>query len=200
MTGLPTTPAVVQVRPLLREIILGVVAFRQPYPADGREARLAAVLLDELVVARTAPLHLPMPRDPRLRRITDRLLVDPADRRPLEGWARTAGASTRTLARLFRRDTGLGFADWRREARLLRALERLAAGEAVTTVALELGYDGPSAFIAMFRARLGTTPGRYFVDAPADGARRGRSLRHGRGERHRTGAPEARVVRTRSGA
>jgi AraC-like DNA-binding protein len=164
--GLPAAPAVVQVRPLLRELIFAAVGFRQPYARNGREARLVAVLLDELEVVRTAPLHLPMPRDPRLRAITDHLVTDPADKRPLGAWARTAGASTRTLARLFRSETGLGFAHWRQEARLLRALERLAAGEAVTTVALELGYDGPSAFITMFRSRLGTTPGRYFVAAP----------------------------------
>jgi AraC-like DNA-binding protein len=169
---LPTTCAVVQVRPLLRELILAAVAFRQPYHAVGPEARLVGVLLDELDVARTAPLHLPMPRDPRLLAITAPLLADPSDKRPLGAWARTAGASARTLARLFRRETGLGFAHWRQQARLLRALERLAAGEAVTAVALDLGYDGPSAFIAMFRSRLGTTPGRYFVaDAAARAAR-----------------------------
>jgi AraC-like DNA-binding protein len=165
----PAACAVVQVSPLLRELILRAVAFRQPYERSGREARLVAVLLDELTTARTAPLHLPMPRDRRLLAITERLSVDPADKRPLAAWARTAGASPRTLARLFRRETGLGFAHWRQQARLLRALERLAAGESVTTVALELGYEGPSAFIAMFRSRLGATPGRYFV-SPVHGA------------------------------
>ncbi len=165
LAGLPATCAVVQVRPLLRELILAAVALAQPYAPNGREARLVAVLLDELDAARTAP----MPRDPRLRRVTDRLLADPADRRPLAAWAQTAGASTRTLARLFQRETGLGFAHWRQQARLLRALERLAAGEPVTTVAFDLGYDGPSAFIAMFRSRLGTTPGRYFVVTPSAG-------------------------------
>jgi AraC-like DNA-binding protein len=68
----------------------------------------------------------------------------------------------RTLARLFRRETGLSFAAWRQQLRLLRALERLAAGEPVTAVALDLGYSGPSAFVAMFRRALGVSPGRYF--------------------------------------
>jgi AraC-like DNA-binding protein len=165
IAGLPAACAVVQVRPLLRELILQAVACRQPYAPSGREARLVAVLLDELTTARAAPLHLPMPRDPRLLAITERLSLDPADKRPLGAWARTAGASARTLARLFRRETGLGFAHWRQQARLLRALERLAAGEGVTSVALDLGYDSPSAFITMFRSRLGATPGRYFLPA-----------------------------------
>jgi AraC-like DNA-binding protein len=167
-TALPDACAVVGVSPLLRELVLRVVAFTRPYPRGGPEARLVAVLLDELAAARAAPLHLPAPRDPRLRAITERLAADPADKRSLAAWARSAGASARTLARLFRRETGLGFAHWRQQARLLRALERLAAGDAVTTVALDLGYDSPSAFITMFRSRLGATPGRYFggADAP----------------------------------
>lgn len=197
VAGLPTAPAVVQVRPLLRELIVAVVGFRQPYVPDGPEARIVAVLLDEIEVARTAPLHLPIPRDPRLLAITERLLVDPADRRPLGAWARTAGASSRTLARLFRRETGLGFAHWRQEARLLRALERLATGEQVTTVALDLGYDGPSAFITMFRSRLGTTPGRYFVAGqPAERGRPG--LAYARGQRKRAESPILRRKLTRS--
>jgi AraC-like DNA-binding protein len=109
-----------------------------------------------------APLHLPQPRDPRLRAVTGALLRDPGDARSLTAWSRHAGASARTLARGFLRETGMGFGAWRQQARLLRALELLAEGEPVTRVALELGYAGPSAFIAMFRRALGATPGRYF--------------------------------------
>ena len=57
----------------------------------------------------------------------------------------------------------MSFQAWRQQRRLLRALELLATGADVTTVALELGYDNPSAFIAMFRRCLGTTPARYLA-------------------------------------
>jgi AraC-like DNA-binding protein len=160
--SLPDTCAVLHVSPLLRELIVRVVAFGGQYAKNGREARLVAVLLDEVAAARTAPLHLPTPSDPRLRVITDRLAADPGDKRSLAAWAGSAGASARTLARLFQHETGLSFAHWRQQARLLRALERLAAGDPVTAVAFDLGYDSPSAFITMFRSRLGATPGRYF--------------------------------------
>lgn len=73
-----------------------------------------------------------------------------------------AGASARTLARIFREETGMTFGHWRQQIRLLAALERLAGGEAVTIVALECGYESPSSFIAMFRRALGVTPGKYF--------------------------------------
>ena len=153
---------VVQVSALLRESILRAVEFAQPYREDGPEARVVAVIADEIRAAPTAPLHLPLPRDPRARRVADALRAYPGDPRTLAGWAREGGASPRTLERLFERETKLPFAAWRQQARLLRGFELLASGESVTSVALELGYETPSAFIAMFRRVLGTSPGRYF--------------------------------------
>ncbi len=171
--GLPAVCGVVQVSPLLRELVLRAVAFRQPYDVDGADARLAMVLLDEIRAAPVAPLHLPMPADERALRVVRALEADPGDARSLSKWGRTAGASSRTLARVFRAETGLGFRAWRQQLRLLRALERLANGDAVTTVAVELGYDSPSAFIAMFKKALGVPPSQYFVTRAA--RRRARS-------------------------
>jgi len=153
---------VVQVSELLRAAILRAVRFAPAYPESGPESRLVSVIVDEIHDARTAPLHLPMPRDERARRVAEALAVDPGDRRTLPQWARVAGASERTLERLFRDETALSFGAWRQQARLLHALERLASGESVTEVALRLGFEGPSAFIAMFKQAMGTTPGRYF--------------------------------------
>jgi AraC-like DNA-binding protein len=90
----------------------------------------------------------------------------PDDPRRLADWARVAAASPRTLERRFRRETGMSFGAWRQQARLLRALELLAAGEPVTATALQVGFETPSAFIALFRRALGTTPGRYFRPSP----------------------------------
>jgi AraC-like DNA-binding protein len=153
---------VVQVSPLLRAGILRAVEFAQPYPPGGPEARLVRVIVDEIRAAPTAPLHLPMPSDPRARRLAEVLHENPEDRRRLSEWARLAGASERTLERLFRNELGMTFGAWRQQARLLRGLEILAAGESVTTVALRVGFETPSAFIAMFRRAMGTTPAKYF--------------------------------------
>jgi AraC-like DNA-binding protein len=98
-----------------------------------------------------------------LQQITTALRADPADDRTLDIWARAAGASSRTLTRLFLAETGMTFRQWQRQARLLAGLVRLADGQPVTVVALEVGYASPSAFIAMFRRALGTTPGQYFL-------------------------------------
>jgi AraC-like DNA-binding protein len=95
--------------------------------------------------------------------------------------ARRTGASVRTVERLFRAETGMTFGKWRQQLRLLHALRELASGRPVTAVALEVGYDSPSAFIAMFRSALGTTPTRYFAapaDAPPGGPRQGAGASH----------------------
>lgn len=152
---------VITVSPLLRELILRAVAFSPGRAVDPAEERLMAVILDEVGQQPEAPLSLPLPTDRRARRVADALLADPADDTPIEGWTRRSGASGRTLARLFRDQTGLTLGQWRQRRKLLAALERLAAGEAITAVALDLGYGNPSAFSSMFRRSLGHPPSRY---------------------------------------
>ncbi|HEU0204533.1 MAG TPA: AraC family transcriptional regulator, partial [Burkholderiaceae bacterium] len=109
-----------------------------------------------------APLYLPEPKDRRLRAISAALHAAPALSDTLAQWAPRVGASARTLARLFRKETKLSFALWRRQLRLLAALEALALGRSVTAAALDVGYQDTSAFVAMFRRALGVTPARYF--------------------------------------
>lgn len=160
--GLPRQCCVVSVSPLLRELILAAVDLPVLYDIAGRGGRIMALIVDEIRALPALPLQLAMPSDVRARRVSRALIEAPADGRALAEWARDVGASPRTLARRFRAETGMTFAMWRQQARLLAALNRLAAGAPVTDVALDLGYDSPSAFISMFRRALGTTPGRYF--------------------------------------
>ena len=155
---LPEACAVWSVSPLMREVLLRLVSRERP----DQEAALLELLLSEIETVDQMPLSLPIPEDRRLRRITEALQSNPGDSRDLTSWAREAGATPRTLIRLFRRETGMTFREWRRQLRLQAALERLARGEAVTSVALDLGYASPSAFIQAFRDVLGTTPARYF--------------------------------------
>ena len=82
----------------------------------------------------------------------------------MEDWGKMVGATGRTLARHFRLETGMTFGQWRQQIRILEALKRLGSKEPVTTVAIDLGYDSPSAFISMFKKALGKTPGQYFAE------------------------------------
>ena len=156
------TCRVLRVTDLLRQLIVRAADIAPNYDEDSPDGRLMRVLFDQILDLREdEPLHLPMPMDPRLKRIAGQLLNDPADRRPLAELAKNAGSSERTIARLFVSETGLSFGDWRRRLCLIQAVERLVGGEPVTSVALEMGYESPSAFIAMFRRTLGSSPTAY---------------------------------------
>ena len=159
---LPRCCQAVNVSPLLRELILRAARHSLLRRDDPAEARLAQVILEELRTLSAVPLQLPMPSDPRARRLAERLLAHPGDSRPLAVAAHEAGASQRTLERLFRQETQMTLGRWRQRLRLIAALRLLAAGHEVTRVALEVGYQSPSAFVAASRQQLGTTPARYF--------------------------------------
>ena len=164
--GLPAECGVIGVSPLLRELILSAAEAPLLYDQSCRDGRVMELIVDEIRALPVVPLHLPEPSDSRLQMITAALRDNPADPRTLEAWGRHAGASPRTLARLFPAETGMTFRHWQQQARLLDGLMRLAEGVPVTTVALDVGYENPSAFISMFRRNLGVTPGRYFSTDP----------------------------------
>lgn len=122
------------------------------------------VLLDQLKDMSIDPLELPIPVDTRLKKIYKQLSNDSGNSRTLEDWGKIVGATGRTLARHFRLETGMSFVQWRQQVRILEALKKLGMRESVTTVAYELGYDSPSAFISMFKKVLDKTPGQYFAE------------------------------------
>jgi AraC-like DNA-binding protein len=161
--ALPEECCVVNVSPLLRELMLHLAAPDALERSPAVRGRLVGVLLDQLEALPTIPLQLPLPSDPRALRVAQWLRRNPDASGLLKQVARRAGASVRTVERLFLLETGMTFGKWRQQLRLLHALRLLAMGRPVTTVALEVGYDSPSAFIAMFRGALGTTPTKYFA-------------------------------------
>jgi AraC-like DNA-binding protein len=161
---LPRACSAVNVSSLLRELILYISSSEILQRSEGVRTRLLAVLLDQLEVLPTIPLQLPLPRDKRALRIAEWLQANPQAPGLLKQFARRSGASVRTIERLFQAETGMTFGRWRQQLRLLHALRALAMNRPVTEVALEVGYESPSAFIAMFRSALGTTPTRYFAN------------------------------------
>lgn len=153
---------VLSVSGLLRELIVEATCFTEEEPPTGRNKLVIQLLLAELERSPQIGLHLAEPQDKRLRLITEALRSSPGDSRQLSHWAKLANASERTLARLFLKETGLTFAQWRQQARLLAAVAMLAQGLPVTTIAIDLGYSTPSAFGHMFRRALGSPPSEYF--------------------------------------
>ena len=159
---LPGQTRAVSISPLLSELIKVSVDMPHPHRPDSREARVMRLILDELEILPTLPLNLPQPGDPRLRKICAALQRNPGDSSTLAQWSEHLGLDEKTIQRLFHKDTGMTFGQWRQQARLLLALERIAVGEKIIDVAGALGYDSPSAFSAMFRKHFGKTPSQFF--------------------------------------
>lgn len=154
---------VLDIDPLLRELIVAFGLLPVEYDEHGAEGRLVAVLLDRLVQAKPSDLMLPWPTDARLTELCRYLASQPDCRLPLSHFSAQLAVSDKTLSRAFKQDTGMSFRQWRQRSRLLAALPLLEAGERITDVALACGYDSLSAFIAAFKALLGKPPGQYLL-------------------------------------
>lgn len=150
---------VLSVSSLLREVIIALCEEGPNWTNECRAGHLAAIALEEIRRAPVLPFALPLPNDPRLLRVTSAILAVVSDRRTLTKWALDAGASERTLARLFLRETGMTFAQWRQQARLIEAYVLLSSGAKPTVTATTAGYASPAAFGVAFRAFFGCTPG-----------------------------------------
>jgi AraC-like DNA-binding protein len=151
---------VLEVSSLLRELIL---ALMQAEGGQPREAMLASLILDELARSATQPIRVALPVDKRLLALCETLIADPAAPLTLEEWAARVGASSRTLARLFERELGMSFGQWRQQVRLAHAAPLIARGLPLSRVAAELGYASQSAFSAMFRKTFGQSPSAFFA-------------------------------------
>lgn len=160
--GLPTQTKAVSISALLSELIKASVGLDMNTPEDSRPGRIMRLILDEIVTLPTLPLALRQPVDARLKTICATLQDNPGDNSTLSDWAQHLRVDEKTIQRLFHKDTGMTFGQWRQQARLLTALEQMACGERIIDVALHLGYESPSAFTTMFKKQFGVTPSGFF--------------------------------------
>ncbi|HXM64989.1 MAG TPA: helix-turn-helix transcriptional regulator [Terriglobales bacterium] len=159
---LPRNCCVINVSPLLKELILHACTLTALKKSIQWQRHLIEVIVDQLKVIQMVPLQLPNLSDRRALRVAHTLIADPSNRQPLARICKGSGAAKRTIERLFQEEAGMTFGKWRQQLRLMQAMRLLAEGAKVTHAALEAGYSTPSAFISMFRKALGTTPTLYF--------------------------------------
>lgn len=159
---LPIKCCVIEISPLLRELIVAAVRIPLDYHEGSRDDRLMRLLADEVRVSDVLALHLPLPADPRIKLICEEITARPGNISTADDWATRLGVTAKTVHRLFAKETGMTFAQWREQARLLFALQRLASGERVIDVAFDCGYASQSAFTAMFRRHFGVPPSTFY--------------------------------------
>lgn len=160
--NLPGQTCVINVSPLLRELLVEAVRIPLNSEISPRDERLVGLLIDEMKASSAIPLHLPMPSDPRLAALCQSLIEQPAERSSAKTWAEAIGMGERTLHRLFSQETGMTFSRWREQARLLSALREIAEGKKGIEVAFNCGYASQSAFSAMFRRHFGVSPSAFY--------------------------------------
>lgn len=147
-----------RVEPLLHHLLLASAQVPALHDPQGRDGALLGLILHELGLAQPLPLFAPMPQAQDLAGLCQAFLAAPVITVRPEQWAQALNMSLRTFSRRFREQTGLPFSQWRQQACLMAAVTRLAAGEAVTRVALDLGYESPSAFSSLYRRIMGAPP------------------------------------------
>jgi AraC-like DNA-binding protein len=159
----PTQPRLFETTPFTRQLILKTVRIGALHSTDRSHASMAALLAEMVPRVQAIGLELPLPTDARALRLARFILDAPGDTRPVTAFKHMAGASTRTLERLFLTETEMSIGRWRQHARLQHAVRLLAEGSSVSSVALDCGYESLSAFVAAFRRTLGVTPGKFLT-------------------------------------
>jgi AraC-like DNA-binding protein len=158
LTKLPAECLVLHVSPLLRELVIEAVRIGNLRTRNHLHCALRDLLLSQLSNASSIPTRVTLPRDARALAVANAFLAGSAESPTLRVLCSRTGVSVRTIERIFQKDVGIDFESWKRQARLMKGAELLARGCAVKEVAYRVGYCQPSAFVAMFRRTLGTTP------------------------------------------
>ena len=156
---LPKQVCVIEVSPLLRAVLESIAhADFNTNWQQGRFIHLLGLCLSEIRDAVQQPMLLPLPWDKRLAPLLAAVDHLPPELQVLED---QIGASGRTIGRIFQRETGMSYQQWRQQWRLMRAIELLATGRNIGYSAFELGFASDSAFIAFFKGMTGVTPGAW---------------------------------------
>jgi AraC-like DNA-binding protein len=162
LVALPEAIRVVGLTDLARALIIEAVSPSGDLKGSRRQRLVVALLLEEISRLPDRSLGLPIPGDARLAGLCRAFLANPTARLLIDDWAEELNMSRRAFTRAFRRETGISLSTWRQQAALFTALPRLAAGQPVTTVAFDLGYESVAAFTTMFKRMLGAPPRAYF--------------------------------------
>lgn len=143
---------------LMRGLVDEIIAMRYEFSMDERMTSIARLLVGEIRRAPPIADRLLFPSDPRLLRVCEAIAAQPGDCHDIDHWAREAGMARRTFTRLFQQEMGMGFAAWRRRVRVVEAASRIAAGQSISEVAFDLGYENASSFSTMFHRTFGVSP------------------------------------------
>ncbi|CAD0000690.1 MULTISPECIES: AraC family transcriptional regulator [Flavobacterium] len=162
--GLPTSSFSFDISIFLKQLLFKIISFGTEGNLTPAKRRIIDVFLDELTLIEPSATFLPTTNHERLQKVVELLLNDVASKNTIDHYAEISFMSSRTLSRLFIKELGMNFSDWRTRLKLLEAIKRLGEKQSIKEIALDLGYETASAFIYMFKKHLGTTPANYILE------------------------------------
>ncbi|HEP1894599.1 helix-turn-helix transcriptional regulator [Kluyvera cryocrescens] len=155
------------ISPLLRELLIAINQLthqQQNSPDSEQQQRFSALetlILQEIKAGGKVSLELPWPRDMRLQSLCEELMNHPGYLPSLDNLADKISVSSRTLMRLFVKETGLTFRHWIQQMHVISAISLLEEGSSVAKIAHHLGYASAESFGNMFKRRTGYSPSKY---------------------------------------
>lgn len=160
---------ILKVSSFLKSLLAEAKKIHSDYQWDNTDGRLLRLIRDKILTASSIDLRLPYPKDKRLREVVSRLQKFPALKTDLNSWGKFVGASVRTLSRIFKKETGITYSDWKQRLNIQIAIKQLYQGESIRNIAAHLGYESSSAFIYMFKKHMSVTPKNYLGYVEKDG-------------------------------
>lgn len=160
-TALPKQCTVLQVVPFMQSLIDQVSLIATNEDKQRSLQLILQLLLEQLGLAAQLQLLLPAVKDQRLIAITRKQQKFPALKTDLVAWGKFVNSSPRTLSRLFKKETGITYSEWKQMLAIHIAIIELYLGESILTIANNLGYESSSAFIYMFKKQMGVTPSHF---------------------------------------
>ena len=164
MEGLPENSFSFDIPMFLKQLVFKIISFGTDGNITSPKRRIIDVFLDELALIEPSATFLPTTNHERLQKVVELLMEDIASKNTIEYYAELSFMSSRTLSRLFIKELGMNFSDWRIRLKLLEAIKRLGEKQSVKEIAFDLGYETTSAFIFMFKKHLGKTPSNYILE------------------------------------
>lgn len=162
--GLPEKSFSFDIPMFLKQLVFKIISFGTSGNLTESQLRIIYVFLDELALIVPSATFLPTTNDERLQKVVELLMSDVSSKQTIDYYAELSFMSSRTLSRLFIKELGMNFSDWRTRMKLLEAIKRLGEKQSIKEIALDLGYETASAFIYMFKKHLGKTPSNYILE------------------------------------
>lgn len=157
----PTTTKTLRLNDIAKAIISDFSTRNIDHPASRFDKTLARALIEQLQISREFNSYLPSGNDELIKKMTTAMNEGDGIKNNLTDWARLLGLSERSLSRRFVNSVGISFNEWRGRKKMLMAVTLLHAGNSVKAISYALGYSNPSAFIAMFKKRIGRAPAEF---------------------------------------